>query len=475
MSDAKKYLEGRQKGIVDMLKLPDAVLSVMSQNIATNNRTNILFDNWGPSQPTLMAATIMDILHIKQMGDDDYSPSQFVCGGCDPAIPLLIDTAEVGYITSHMTPYMKREWTSTWCGDEDMLKRAMLSELPNLPWGRELNMTEKQNLLLAAANRQMQGEMRAAEVRMWTDDFLYGKMAIEGPGIKPNTVLDMERNKKLFSILDGDGWCSPNASRVDSLRSFADHVYNESGDMRSYPNVFVMDKVAKAKFFSGVEFQECDPCGGNYNPRVSRPGVSLAITVDRADQGTGIQRLNYRDDVLGNATFYCIDEMRNECVLDENGKDTGEKRKVPVLPAGTVLAFHSENHAPIGLHGRIQTNRVNSPMFRYTRRVDGCCPEDDKIGIRSETAPLYFNRRENTVGMFFIAPTECPPPKHVCPVPFECDPTGGLKAVQEAIAAEARVATITANAAVEAATKQQAAAQTAAQLSESDKKKKGDK
>ena len=99
--------------------------------------------------------------------------------------------------------------------------------------------------------------------------------------------------------------------------------------------------------------------------------------------------------------------------------------------------------------------------------------EDDKIGIRSETAPLYFNRRENTVGMFFIAPETCPPPPHVCVVPFACDPDGGLKAVTAARESEARVAVATANAAVEAASKQQNAGSTAANLKQADNKKKG--
>lgn len=457
-------LQERQKTIVDMLNLPDAVLSMMSSSKRPESR-NSLFKKWGPKTPTLLDATIMDILHIKQMGDEDYMPSQFVCGGCDPAIPLLIDTVEMGWMTSHSTPYMHREWSTTWCGDEKMLKRAMLSEMVTLPWGRKLNMNQKQNLLLMAADRQMQGEMRAGEMRMWLDDFLSAKAAISGPGIPKNTVLDMQRKKELFVKLDGDGWANNSASRVETIRALFDYGYEHSGDNQSYGNVVLMDKVAKAMFFKGVEFTECDPCGGSYNPNVSRPGSNLQIPGERADDMKGLKRLVFSDDVLSDVEFWCLDEMRTECVLDADGKETGEKRKVPVLQPGTMIIFNENNHAPIALHGKIQRNNIDAPMFRYTRRIPECCG-NDKIGIESETAPLYFNRRENTILTVYVAPETCPPPKHQCPVPFACDPEGGNKVV----AASLSQAAITANIMAEAAVKQANSQATTKKIAESDAK-----
>ena len=466
----KYSMQERQKVLVDMLNQPDAVLSRMFESAQTKTK-NAIVRLFGPRTPTLLNASIMDIMTIKQMGEDDYTPSQFVCGGCEPGIPLLIDTADMGWLSSHATPYIKRYWETSYCGDEKMLQRAMISELPELPWGRTLNIKQKQNLLLQSAGRQMEGEIRAAINRMFTDDFLFGKMAIDGPGIPKNTVLDMNRNKKLFGSLAGAGWANPNASRVETIRAWLNHAYNQSGSQRSMPNIVLMDPWSKKLFFDGVEFQNCDPCGGNYNPNVNRPEFSLNIDGVRADDIDGLRRVDYRDDVFPEVQFWCLDETRWECVLDDNGNETGQKEEVQILPQGSILFAHTSNHAPIGLQGRIQRNNVQVPMERYTFTYDmsKVDPRNDKIGICSETAPLWFNRRENTVSMLFVDLENCPAPKHVCPVEFACDPEGGKAAAAARVASQAMIANQIAEAAVKTAESKATAKRVA------DSNKKGDK
>ena len=462
-----KYSMGeRQKVLIDMLNQPDAVLSFMFESAQTSVRDTI-YRLFGPRTPTLLNASIMDIYTIKQMGDKNYKPSEFVCGGCEPGIPLLIEQEELGWISSHALPYIKRWWETSWCGDEKMLTAAKLRELPNLPWGRVLNERQNQNLLLQDAGRQMEGEIQAAITRMFTDDWLYGKMAIGGPGIPKNTVLDMKRNKKLFGMLPGDGWCNPNASRVETIRAWLNHSYDQSGSQRSMSNIVLVDPIAKKKWFEGVEFQQCDPCGGNRNPNVTRPEFTLNIDGVRNDDLDNLRLINYQDEVFPEVQFWCLDETRWQCVLDDEGNETGEMEEVQVLPAGSMVFAHTSNHAPIGLHGKIQRNNVNAPRVRHTftydmSRID---PRSDKIGISSETAPLYFSRRENTVSILFIAPETCPPPKHVCPVIFECDPEGGKKAILAQLESQATIA----NKIAEAAVKQAKSNDTAAKTVQADK------
>ena len=476
-----EYLQNRQKQILPLIGMPEAQLMMVFETIASD-RHNIMFEMFGPRTTTPLDATIMDIMTIKQMGDDEYSPSPYVCGGCDPAIPLLLNETEFGKITSHVAPYIKRNWSTSYCSDEKLLKKAMLSEMPTVPWGgRRMTVQQKRNLLVQAAGRQMRGEIRASISRQWTDDFLWGATQIWGPGIpKTGGVLDMGRNKELFKQLDGEGWCNPNADRMQTIRSFADHVYNESRDQRSYPNTYIMDKVAKEKFFKGVEFSVCDPCHNGPNPNVTRNQPRVTIANSRADMERGIQTLRIEDDVLGDdAIFYCIDEVKTECILDGSGEDTGQKRKAPVLPQGVLIAFNRNNHSPIGIQGQIQNDEVQAPLDLWIKAYQ-CkenCDSDTKFGIRMETSPLYFNRRENTIGMLFVAPTECPPPKNIikCVTDFECDPDGGKKIVAEALAASANVAREMAQAAVAQAELKQKESNNTTKRLEKAQNKTGDK
>ena len=446
------YLKERQKTILPLLDMPEAQVQFMVSTLETS-RSNILFETFGPTRTTPLDADVLDIIEIKQMGDEDYVPSPYVCGPCDPHIPLLLDDTQIGRIISHVTPYIKRKWSSTRCGDEKMLRRAMLSELISVPFGRrKISMQQRKNLLLQAATRQMGGEIRAAISKQWTDDFIFGVTQIWGPGIpKDGGVIDMGRNKQLFKKLSGDGWCNPNASRMETIRAFFDHVYNESRDQRSYPNTLLVDEYTKKKFFEGVEFKDCDPCGGNYNQFVTRPRTRVVFETSRGDAERGIRQLNIQDDILGSQLeVWCIDEVRKECVYDSEGNPTGEKIDVPVIPQGSMIAFNRFNHSPVQIQGRIQNDRVDAPLDMYTQFFDCAndCDDDPKFGVKMETSPLAFNRRENTIGMLFVAPDECPPPKNIekCVTEFACDPEGGKKALVEARESEARMANIMAEA-----------------------------
>lgn len=476
-----EYLQNRQKQILPLIGMPYAQLMMVFESISSD-RHNIMFDRWGPSSTTPLDAEVLDIMTIKQMGDDDYSPSPYVCGGCDPAIPLLINETEFGKITSHVAPYIKRIWSTSRCSDEKLLNKAKLTEMPSVPWGgRRMSMQQKRNLLIQAAGRQMRGEIRASISRQWTDDFLWGRTQIWGPGIpKTGGVLDMGRNKNLFKKLEGEGWCNNNASRMGTLRSFSDHVFNESRDQRSYPNTYIFDSVAKAKFFKGVEFSVCDPCHNGTNPLVKRGLTRITFDMSRADTARGLQELDIQDDILGsNAEFYCIDEVKKECVLDGTGEATGQKIDVPVLPQGVVIAFNRFNHSPIGIQGLIQNDEVDAPLDLWIKSFQ-CkenCEGDTKFGIKMETSPLYFNRRENTIGMLFVAPDECPPPKHIaqCVTDFTCDPDGGKNLVAEARQAEALVANEMATAAVALASEKQSQSNVTSQRLAKAENKKGEK
>ena len=184
-----------------------------------------------------------------------------------------------------------------------------------------------------------------------------------------------------------------------------------------------MDPIAKEKFFKGVEFQECSPCRSGPNPFVSRVQPTLSIDVERADQMRGLRRIEYNDPALPGASFWCLDEKRTKC-LDEEGNKVEES----ILPDGYMLAFNSNNHAPIALHGKIQNRESNEvPQELWVRPFDcenSCGGDDSKFGIRMETAPMHFNRRENTIGGLYIAPNECPPrtkgvSKNACN-PWDC-------------------------------------------------------